>query len=387
MAKKNKKGRKFNTILSVIALILVVAVGAVTTYSWIDQSTNMNLHMNEGNIKDCPENYDTYYHSINVGKDEGNESFISLNKFADLADGITLSQLSSKDGENFFYHKSGTSYKQLDANDKAVSYIAFDLDINSTCSETTKFFFDEEILRFVYGDDDSKVANSLRMSVKVTPASGTASTTIFSQKGGTYNPVTSTTGATTTVTTILDNNIYNIDKLEEGSRDFLTKINLKENSYLNSYEICKNTTIYTSEGRELQAEQSEYLEDIMPTLYSIVGKVRNIIASYGDKIRKVYITGTAALINNVDLYFQEYLDNTSCEILRPYFIQTTKDISIKDYIEVNSAISLGLMGIGEGISGMNFKNLSFSDKIPSWLKIDIGSEKSDKERKNLTEMK
>ncbi len=188
---------------------------------------------------------------------------------------------------------------------------------------------------------------------------------------------------TTTVTTILDNNIYNIDKLEEGSRDFLTKINLKENSYLNSYEICKNTTIYTSEGRELQAEQSEYLEDIMPTLYSIVGKVRNIIASYGDKIRKVYITGTAALINNVDLYFQEYLDNTSCEILRPYFIQTTKDISIKDYIEVNSAIALGLMGIGEGISGMNFKNLSFSDKIPSWLKIDIGSEKSDKERKNL----
>ncbi len=197
----SKKGRKFNTILSVIALILVVAVGAVTTYSWIDQSTNMNLHMNEGNIKDSPENYDTYYHSINVGKDEGNESFISLNKFADLADGITLSQLSSKDGENFFYHKSGTSYKQLDANDKAVSYIAFDLDINSTCSETTKFFFDEEILRFVYGDDDSKVANSLRMSVKVTPASGTASTTIFSQKGGTYNPVTSTTGATTTVTT------------------------------------------------------------------------------------------------------------------------------------------------------------------------------------------
>ena len=60
---------------------------------------------------------------------------------------------------------------------------------------------------------------------------------------------------TTTVTTVLDNNIYNIDKIEEGSRDFLTKINLKENSYLNSYEICKNTTIYTSDGKELQAEQ------------------------------------------------------------------------------------------------------------------------------------
>ena len=185
----------------------------------------------------------------------------------------------------------------------------------------------------------------------------------------------------TTITTILDNNIYKIDKIEEGSRDFLTKINLKENSYLNSYEICKNTTIYTSEGKELQEEQSEYLQDIMPTLYSIVGKVRSIIREHVDKIRKVYITGTAALINNVDLYFQEYLENVDCEILRPYFVQTTGDISIKDYIEVNSAISLGLMGIGEGITGMNFKNLTFSDRIPSWLKIEMKSEKDQKNEK------
>lgn len=197
----SQKGRKFNIVLSVVALILVVAVGGVATYSWIDQSTNMNLHMNEGNIKDAPENYDTYYHNVKVGKNEGDESFISLNKFADLADGITLSQLSSKDGENFFYHKSGTTYKQLDKNDSAVSYIAFDLDVASTCTETTKFFFDEEVLRFVYGDDDSKIAKSLRMSVKVTPNGGSSTTTIFSQTGASYSPITSTSGATTTVTT------------------------------------------------------------------------------------------------------------------------------------------------------------------------------------------
>lgn len=187
----------------------------------------------------------------------------------------------------------------------------------------------------------------------------------------------------TTVTTILEDKIYNVDKIEEGSRDFLTKINLRENSYLKSYEICKNTTIYTSEGRELQEEESGYLEDIMPTLYTIVGKVRNIIKENGDKIKKVYLTGTAALINNIDLYFQEYLENVSCEILRPYFIETIGDISIKDYIEVNSAISMGLMGIGEGITGMNFKNQTFTDKIPDWLKIDVNPERTQKEKKNL----
>ena len=50
------------------------------------------------------------------------------------------------------------------------------------------------------------------------------------------------------------------------------------NSYSKSYEICKNTTIYTSEGQELQETESNYLEDIMPTLYNIVTEIRKIIS-------------------------------------------------------------------------------------------------------------
>lgn len=192
----------------------------------------------------------------------------------------------------------------------------------------------------------------------------------------------------TTITTILNNKISHIDKMEEGSKDFLTKINLRENSYLNSYEICKNTTIYTSEGKELQERQSAYLEDIMPTLYTIVGNVKNIIRDNVDKIKKVYLTGTASLINNIDLYFQEYIEGVDCEILKPYFIETTRDISIKDYIEVNSAISLAMMGVGEGISGINFKNQTFGDKIPDWLKLEISSDKKpgSKDKKMQTGM-
>ena len=185
----------------------------------------------------------------------------------------------------------------------------------------------------------------------------------------------------TTITTIIDNKIFNIDKLEQGSSEFLSKINLKENSYSKSYEICKNTTIYTSEGRELQEEESSYLEDIMPTLYNIVGEVKKIINTNMQKINKVYITGTASLINNVDLYFQEYLDEAKCEILRPYFIEGTRDISIKDYIEVNSAISLAMMGLGEGITGMNFKKLTFADKVPSWMKVEVDPDKTKKRKR------
>ena len=187
----------------------------------------------------------------------------------------------------------------------------------------------------------------------------------------------------TTVTTILNNKIFNIDVFDEGSTDILNKINLKENSYSKSYEICKNTTIYTSEGKELQDEETSYLEDIMPTLYEAVGKIKKMINSSTDRIDKVYITGTGALINNIDLYFQEYLTETTCEILKPSFVKQTKDISMKDYIEVNSAISIALMGLGEGISGMNFKKQTLADQIPDWLKIEVNPDKTKKEQKNL----
>lgn len=185
----------------------------------------------------------------------------------------------------------------------------------------------------------------------------------------------------TTITTILSQNIYDIQKLEVGSRDILGKINLKENSYQKAYEICKETTIYTSEGKELSEEEASYLEDIMPTLYDIVGRLRKILNENIEKIDKVYITGTGALINNVDLYFEEYLENVRCEILKPSFIKMSPDINIKDYVEVNSAISLALSGLGEGISGMNFKKTSFMDKLPDILKMEVGTPKPNKKRK------
>lgn len=184
----------------------------------------------------------------------------------------------------------------------------------------------------------------------------------------------------TTITTIYDENVYNIETFDEGCQEFLRKINVRENSMAKSYEILKNTTIYTSEGKDLQETEFSYLEDIMPTLYTIVGNVRKIINESEQKISKVYLTGTATLINNLDLYFQEYLNEIDCEVLKPYFINATKDITIQDYIEVNSAMSLALSGVGEGIQGINFKKQTFNEKIPDWLKVEVnpGKEKKGK---------
>ncbi len=178
----------------------------------------------------------------------------------------------------------------------------------------------------------------------------------------------------TTITTILNNKIYDVKVLEQGSRDFLDKINLKENSYQKAYEMCKETTIYTSDGKELTEEQTGYLEEIMPVLYPIVGQVQKVLNENIEKIENVYITGTASLINNVDLYFQEYLNNVRCEVLKPGFIPVTPDINIKDYIEVNSAIAIALMGLGEGIADMNFRKVPRNERLKAILNLEINGD-------------
>ena len=184
----------------------------------------------------------------------------------------------------------------------------------------------------------------------------------------------------TSITTVIDGNVYDIDIIDEGSKQILEKINLKENSYSRAYEICRNTTIYTADVQDFVEEQSRYLEDIMPTLYNIVGKVQKTINENVEKINKVYITGTLSCVNNIDLYFQEYLGKVKCEILKPYFVQNmVKEVNIKEYVEVNSALSLALQGLGEGIKGINFKKSTAGEGI---FNIKIGGKDKDEKGKS-----
>ena len=172
----------------------------------------------------------------------------------------------------------------------------------------------------------------------------------------------------TIITTITKKKIYNIDIIDEGSSEILSRINMKENSYVKAYDACKNTTIYTAEGMGLGEEQP-YIDDIMPTLKKIVMQVQNTINNSLTKIKKVYLTGTLTCINNIDLYFQEYLPEVECQILKPSFVTLDgNEINIREYIEVNSAISLGIQGLGAGVTGMNFKQKGFSDL----LNVNIG---------------
>jgi Tfp pilus assembly protein PilN len=202
-------------------------------------------------------------------------------------------------------------------------------------------------------------------------------------------------GDTTKITTIINKNIYNIDILSQGLKEAFDTINLKENSILKTYEVLKNTTIYTMDmDVNSTGKNDEYLQYIVPALYKTAQEIVNITKNY-KRIDQIYLTGYATVINNIELYFQEYFKESKVEILKPFFIQKSNGVNIKDYIEVNQAIALALQGMGYGAKAINFSNNKRTEEIKSLLTMNLSDlanlfkvqkadkDKTTKERKKI----
>ena len=175
----------------------------------------------------------------------------------------------------------------------------------------------------------------------------------------------------TKITTLINKNIYNVDILSEGLKEAFDTINLKENSTLKTYEVLKNTTIYTMDmDTTSNKKNDEYLQHIVPELYKVAQEVLNITKNY-KKIDQIYLTGYATVINNIELYFQEYFKDSKVEILKPFFIEKNDRVNVKDYIEVNQAIALALQGMGYGARTINFSTDKKADEIKSMLSMNM----------------
>ena len=191
----------------------------------------------------------------------------------------------------------------------------------------------------------------------------------------------------TSITTVANGKIQKIDLIDLGMKDILHQINTKENSYLKSYNICKNSTIYTLGSQNLQIEENDYMDDIMPTLHSIIERTKEIFIDNGIKIENIYLTGLATAINNLDLYFQENFPDKTCEVLAPYFANKSNlKLNIKDYIEVNSAIALALQALEPENKEINFKKQNGFEEISKALMKDSNKNKQ-KEPKPKKERK
>ena len=193
----------------------------------------------------------------------------------------------------------------------------------------------------------------------------------------------------TEVTTVINGKVFSVDKIETGMGKILRLIEERENSIQKAYEICKNTTVYTKSGQNLKVEGNEYLDDIITILFEIINQIKDIVAKNGVDVTSIYLTGMGLVINNIDLLFQEAWIDKKCEILVPYFIEKTNvKINIKDYIEVNSAISLAIQGLDSKKQNINFDESKMNfQKIMAILTSDVGKKNSNtkiKGRKSST---
>lgn len=191
----------------------------------------------------------------------------------------------------------------------------------------------------------------------------------------------------TQITTIIDGQIRRVNVLNKNFEEVVEKINTVELSWKKSYDIFKNITIYGREGvQSLDKDENEYLDLVMPVLYKTATETKKILNSFKEKINKVYITGMGATINNIDLYFQDFLKNTKCEILKPFFIDTTSlKVATKEYIEVNSAIALALEGLGYSNKELNFAPMSKLDNLENITKENFDLKKIFTEPINIEE--
>lgn len=156
----------------------------------------------------------------------------------------------------------------------------------------------------------------------------------------------------TTLTFCANGQIDKIDEINTSIIETIKEISKLENSQTKAYEILKNTTISSQEFDMFQ-DGNEYMDTIVPVLFKITNEIKEKINEYGRQINKIYFTGTGIVINNIDMYFQDRI-NIQCELVKPSFLDSQSlKIGIKDYIEVNSAISLALSGLQSG-NELNF---------------------------------
>lgn len=163
----------------------------------------------------------------------------------------------------------------------------------------------------------------------------------------------------TDITIISDGEIFDVQKLDIGLGAILDRINETENSMSESYTAYKNAII-SNKDIPVEGDENPYVGDIMPILNRIAKDVKSVLDGLLYSVDKVYLTGSGALLNNIDIYFQEMLPNVKCEILKPFLAESgSLKVSMTDYVEASSPMSLALSQLGVGM----FKDLNFRGKV------------------------
>lgn len=171
IGKKSGKEKRKSMILSIVALVEVLAIAIVSVSAWVETISTIKLDLNNGTI----DNY--VFTNANIGYGNGYDGkTIDLTKYFRQAGDVHLASATSANGTDVYFPtltangEPSATYRKATVNDKNVNYI--DFSFNVTAKGTKASFYFEKIPTIKVNDADAD-EEKLRVSFVVCDGSNT----------------------------------------------------------------------------------------------------------------------------------------------------------------------------------------------------------------------
>lgn len=143
IGKKSGKEKRKSLILSIVALVEVLAIAIVSVSAWVETISTIKLDLNNGTI----DNY--VFTNANIGYGNGYDGkTIDLTKYFRQAGDVHLASATSANGTDVYFPTltangaPSATYRKATVNDKNVNYIDFSFNVTAKGTKAS-FYFDK----------------------------------------------------------------------------------------------------------------------------------------------------------------------------------------------------------------------------------------------------
>lgn len=142
IGKKSGKEKRKSMILSIVALVEVLAIAVVSVSAWVETISTIKIDLNNGTI----DNY--VFTNANIGYGDGyDKNTIELTKYFRQAGDVHLASATSANGTDVYFPTltaNGVTgaYRKATVNDKNVNYIDFSFNVTAKKTKAS-FYFDQ----------------------------------------------------------------------------------------------------------------------------------------------------------------------------------------------------------------------------------------------------
>lgn len=143
IGKKSGKEKRKSMILSIVALVEVLAIAIVSVSAWVETISTIKLDLNNGTI----DNYVFTNANIGYGNSYDGKT-IDLTKYFRQAGDVHLASATSANGTDVYFPtltangEQSATYRQATVNDKNVNYIDFSFNVTAKGTKAS-FYFDK----------------------------------------------------------------------------------------------------------------------------------------------------------------------------------------------------------------------------------------------------